>query len=90
MDDPFEVQLSSKTVFWEDLKIPMFPRALFSFKLQPEDRRKISAEFWDEHIEPWFQIAIKHDYNVHDAGIWFANGHEAALFLVRWRGLIPM
>lgn len=89
MDNPFAIQLASRTIFWEDMVTTISPKVSFTLSSQPEERRKISAEFWDQYVEGWFKVAIKHDYNVHDAGIWFADGREALYFLARWKDRIP-
>ena len=78
--DPIIIELQSRTVFWEDIGLPK--------RLSEYQRNKL-ADWWDNDVEPWMKLAIKGDCNPHEAGVWFAERHDAVLFQVRWNGQGP-
>jgi hypothetical protein len=42
------------------------------------------ADWWDEEVEPWLTVAIKHRFNPHETGVWFEDPYDAALFKLRF------
>jgi len=79
MDPIPTLYLQSCTVFWQDLGLT--------------ERRKMTdnqlgqlATFWNNVLEEWINDSVHHDWNSHDAGVWFANRHDAMMFLLRWKG----
>lgn len=74
------IGLSSCTVFWTELGLPGRPTSSQQVQL---------GIWWAEFVLPWIKVAVKHDYNPYENGVWFANRHDAALFKIRFMGDIP-
>lgn len=76
------VELPSVTIFWEDLGIKD-GKTLF------RQGNEVMADNWDFEILPWMDQHVKHHWNPHEAGVWFADRHDALLFKLRWAGKFP-
>jgi hypothetical protein len=76
--DSIEIQLRSVTIFWEELGSSKGERNL-----------TVLADWWERDVQPWLDVAIKHDYNPHTSGVWFSNGHDAILFKLKFMGQMP-
>lgn len=76
--DPIIIQLTSCTVFWTDLGLPKNPT---------EYQRNQLADWWDRDVEQWIVQNIKGHCNPHEAGVWFADRHDAQMFRIKWNGI---
>jgi hypothetical protein len=76
--DSIEIQLQAVTIFWEDLGGTAGERHL-----------SLLADWWDQDVQPWLDVAIKHDYHPHKSGVWFSNRRDAILFKLRFAGYMP-
>lgn len=83
MEDHVQLQLGSRTVFWEDIGLP--PRIRMGPTL--EDRL---SKVWDAEVQPWLLEHTKQDWNAHEAGVWFADHRDAIMFKLRWAGIIDI
>ena len=75
-------ELPSVTIFWEELGIQ-------NGKLLVRQQNATMATYWEEEIAPWMERHVKHHWNPHEAGVWFADRHEALLFKLHWAGKFP-
>lgn len=73
--DPIIVTLRSITIFWSDIGLP---------RILSNAQRDMLADWWDEEVEPWLTVAIKHRFNPHETGVWFEDPYDAALFKLRF------
>lgn len=83
LDDMLLLELTSVTIFWDDLLVPTYYN-------RTEYASELLAKFWDDEVEPWLKLHIKCDYNAHEAGIWFADRRDAILFKLAWGGQFPV
>jgi hypothetical protein len=50
---------------------------------------KAIDDWWYKEVVPWMNNHIHGNYNLHEAGIWFAEPQDAMLFKLTWAGTAP-
>lgn len=76
------VELTSATVFWQELGIMTQDRMRVGHDAEIDRAAKI----FDEDIGPWLEGNCKHHFNAYEKGVWFSDQAEAALFKLMFSG----